>query len=79
MSQLSYDVLKNLGENILKNFPGVSDFIHDFTEHLQTEIHVEDNLRVISKNLILIDHLTVHSLVKNTLLLLALNVFNTLL
>lgn len=77
------ETLDSLSENrlqdLLKHLPGVCDFIHDLAENLEAQVHVEDNFGVIGQNFILLDHLSVHPLVKNPLLGLIFDILNALL
>ena len=69
-------MLQNLLKNLLEHLPRICDFIHDLAEHLDRQVHVEDDLRVVGEDLKLLDQLCVDALVLLALLGLVLDLLD---
>lgn len=79
MSETLDCLFENRLQDLLEHLPRVCYFIHDLAQDFETQEHIEDDFGVVGEDFVLLDHLSVHSLVKNALLRLIFNVLNTLL
>lgn len=53
LSHVFDDLLEDLMKNRLEHFPGIGDLVHYLAHYLKTEVHAENNLGIVSENLIL--------------------------